>query len=521
MDEKAIIYDYVHEKMNIYEICYKYKIGKIRFKEILKQNNIELRKRGGQKLDTSKNVLSDYSIKKYEECDGYHYIAVDKNSGEVFNDYMNYGGFLTSHINKVYNIEIPPIYARRKYYMETGNYWWEQWFDIIKIKDLELKKCPYCDWSTTDTLNKSGAFEVHLRKCHGITKQEYLEEYPNDKEYFFVKNPTLFLQLETDEDNYVVCQICGKKLKRVDNTHLKKHGITKEEYVLKYGTNTVCKNLHDKLKDSAINLNSKYIFKTFESKSEKEIKAFINDELGIKCEKNRSILNGKELDIYIPSHRLAIEFNGNLWHSENFGKKDKTYHLSKTEICESVGVNLIQIFEDEFTFKKDVLFKYLSSILKQREILDYEIECKEISYDDAKTFFNENSIIDFKNARTYIGGYYNDKLYGIMSFNENELCQIAFDLEYKVKDIEKKIFEFYINQFGVNYLFYNADRRFLINNELLNDLGFRFCEKCEPSYYLFNPSIHRIKRYNIGEIDAELSDRIWDCGLLKYIWFKP
>ena len=35
----------------------------------------------------------------------------------------------------------------------------------------------------------------------------------------------------SDEDGGVVCRICGKKLKSVNNTHLKKHGITVVEYL--------------------------------------------------------------------------------------------------------------------------------------------------------------------------------------------------------------------------------------------------------------------------------------------------
>ena len=32
----------------------------------------------------------------------------------------------------------------------------------------------------------------------------------------------------------------------------------------------------------------------------------------------RTILNGKELDIYIPSHKIAIEYNVLYWHSEKY-----------------------------------------------------------------------------------------------------------------------------------------------------------------------------------------------------------
>ena len=47
---------------------------------------------------------------------------------------------------------------------------------------------------------------------------------------------------------------------------------------------------------------------------------------------NKKKTSPLELDIYIPSHNLAIEFDGLYWHSEIH--KPSNYHLNKTELCE-------------------------------------------------------------------------------------------------------------------------------------------------------------------------------------------
>ena len=151
---KELIEDYKNG-MGIYDVCEKYHIGKLKVKQILSENGVEIRKRGKQSLNTDNFVVKDFHIEKYKEEDGFHYIAVDKNNGKSYNDYMNNGGFLTTHIKKVYGIDIPSLYDRRMYYMKTGDYWWEQWFNIIKVKNNEnVKKCPYCDWFTNDIDNK-------------------------------------------------------------------------------------------------------------------------------------------------------------------------------------------------------------------------------------------------------------------------------------------------------------------------------------------------------------------------------
>ena len=36
-------------------------------------------------------------------------------------------------------------------------------------------------------------------------------------------------------------------------------------------------------------------------------------------------------------------------------RKDKYYHLKKLEDCEEKGIRLIQIFEDEWIFKQEIV----------------------------------------------------------------------------------------------------------------------------------------------------------------------
>lgn len=98
------------------------------------------------------------------------------------------------------------------------------------------------------------------------------------------------------------------------------------------------------------------------SKAEDEIIDFLENH-GITdiIRNDRSILDGMELDIYIPSKKIAIEYNGLKWHSEEFGK-NKNYHLNKTEKCVEKGIGLIQIFEDEWNDKKEIVLNKLLHI---------------------------------------------------------------------------------------------------------------------------------------------------------------
>lgn len=85
------------------------------------------------------------------------------------------------------------------------------------------------------------------------------------------------------------------------------------------------------------------------SNGELEVVDYINTIYdGIIETHNRKILNGKELDIYLPDLNLAIEFNGLYWHSELH--KDKSYHYDKWKLCKDKDITLIQIYEDEWVY---------------------------------------------------------------------------------------------------------------------------------------------------------------------------
>lgn len=61
----------------------------------------------------------------------------------------------------------------------------------------------------------------------------------------------------------------------------------------------------------------------------------------------------KELDIWIPSKSLAIEFNGLYWHSEKF--KHKNYHREKYLACKDRGIRLLQVWEDDWLYRRPIV----------------------------------------------------------------------------------------------------------------------------------------------------------------------
>ena len=102
------------------------------------------------------------------------------------------------------------------------------------------------------------------------------------------------------------------------------------------------------------------------SKPELELSDFIKSlNLEILTSK-RNIIKPYELDIYIPSLKKAIEFNGMYWHYNHSNKncKPKGYHAMKSNLCKEQGIRLLHIREDLWNQDKNKMKSVIQKFLK-------------------------------------------------------------------------------------------------------------------------------------------------------------
>lgn len=99
------------------------------------------------------------------------------------------------------------------------------------------------------------------------------------------------------------------------------------------------------------------------SKPEIELFEFVKLLCPDVIQSDRKIIAPFELDMVIPSKMIAIEFNGLHYHSDrNSGKKD-TYHYDKMVLANKSGYRLIQVWEDDWKWRRGVVEKTLGYIL--------------------------------------------------------------------------------------------------------------------------------------------------------------
>jgi hypothetical protein len=145
---------------------------------------------------------------------------------------------------------------------------------------------------------------------------------------------------------------------------------------------------------------------SFVSKPEQAIYDYLTS-LGLESEQsNRKILGKRqELDIYIPSKNVAIEFNGLYWHSEAQGK-DETYHRNKWLACKDNGIQLIQVWEDEWTRNPEQVKRMLAhklGVSSERKVFARKTTVAPISKLEVEVFLNENHVQGFASGSYYLG----------------------------------------------------------------------------------------------------------------------
>jgi len=154
------------------------------------------------------------------------------------------------------------------------------------------------------------------------------------------------------------------------------------------------------------------------STKQKEIADFISS-LGFDVIYNdRNVLEGKELDVYVPSKAFAVEYDSFYYHSydENDNRKDR--HHQKTQLCDERGITLFHVFQDEWENKQSIVKSMIANKLgaSSRKIHARKCVVKMVATKDAKKFFNANHVSGWSPAGLgTIGLFFDEELVSALS----------------------------------------------------------------------------------------------------------
>lgn len=254
------------------------------------------------------------------------------------------------------------------------------------------------------------------------------------------------------------------------------------------------------------------------SKMEVEIAEFVKQYCDDVIESDRTIIAPKELDIYIPSKQLAIEFDGSYWHT-NQQLKDSNYHLNKTIQCEEKGIHLLHIFEDEWLFKKDVVKSIIKSNIGIYDKVIQSNQCSvtECNIDESITsFFDNNSLIGYVDSNVCISLIENgiivfSVLFKLISDDMWKITNFCNKLGYCVEDSFELVTDYFCNNHEYSSIVVQLDRRWYQKKDSIGKFKLDFC---------FDPFKWKIingRREWIFEDITNYENCIYDCGICNYL----
>ena len=283
------------------------------------------------------------------------------------------------------------------------------------------------------------------------------------------------------------------------------------------------------------------------SRMETELNDFLKSRNIITDTNNRTVLGGREIDIFIPQNKIGIEMNGLIWHSTKFGKGSR-YHLDKTIDASKVDVELIHIFEDEFFNRKEVVKSLILNKCGKSDFNIYARKCEvsEITNKEAYKFCESNHLKGGINSSINIGLFFNKQLVAVLTFSKlrkvlgsthkegsYELLRLCSKNYTRVVGGASKMLKFFETKYKPLQIISYSDKRYSIGR-VYEKLGFEYVSTSSPNYFYIKSNGVRLHRFKFtkdklisqGE-DANLSERkimekngyfrIYDCGADKFI----
>jgi hypothetical protein len=240
------------------------------------------------------------------------------------------------------------------------------------------------------------------------------------------------------------------------------------------------------------------------SSPQQEIEAFLKSVGADYMSNTRAIISPKEIDSYIPSHKLALEFNGMYWHSLNGTEpphfKDK--HKTKFNICQSKGIQLLQI--DEYEWMDPIRQAIWKSVISSKLGLHEKIHAratvfKEITRKQANTFLALNHLQgDTPAVKWAYGLFLGDELVGALTFANHQKTQIslsrlAFRTGLTIVGGSQKLFKNALKHLPKKDIVTFSNNRYS-DGSIYGVLGFIKDKDLPPSYQWFYQGQVRDKR---------------------------
>lgn len=261
---------------------------------------------------------------------------------------------------------------------------------------------------------------------------------------------------------------------------------------------------------------------------------------------DRKTIKPLEIDFYIPSLNVGIEYCGLYWHSEAKKPDVKHMHFKKLRACRDKGIKLLTIFEDEWLNRKEQVKDFIKHNLGLNCETVYARKCivKEINSKGANLFYDKNHIQGKTKGFLHLGLFLKDRLIGCMTASLHHrnikdfrkaavLNRFAIESGLNVPGGASKLFcelKKRVSNSGFSRIISWSDNRWS-EGLVYERLGFYLEKEMPPDYSYVKGSVRimkqNMKKSNLlkmgasGDTELAMSRslgfyRIWDCGKKRW-----
>jgi len=281
-----------------------------------------------------------------------------------------------------------------------------------------------------------------------------------------------------------------------------------------------------------------------QSKGELELRDFCKT-LDPDARTTMAYLNKKafQIDIFLPSKNICIEYNGMFWHSEGNKKNYSEKHLDKTKACALQDRRLIHIWETEWHNKRPQVENYIRSVagIFERRIPARKCLVKEVT-DKAqvKAFLDSNHLLGACPFSKAVGIFLNEELVGVALLGRHHRTNVlniakrfAFLAGVQVIGGVSRLTKHLLDVCESDSLVTWADVR-LGAASVYTSAGWTLDSTSRPDYFYWHESQKRVvskqhfkdhRKSSTGVSEKDFAKtrrclRIWDCGKHRFRIYK-
>lgn len=276
--------------------------------------------------------------------------------------------------------------------------------------------------------------------------------------------------------------------------------------------------------------------------------------------RDRTVLKPKELDIYVPSAKLAVEYCGLYHHALKRPSmpSERAAHQYKYIACAAQGIRLLTLYESEWLQRPQVMRRLLRAALgKMRgRLMARKCELRAVEHPEATAFFERYHPQGGGGVGVHYGLYWRERLVACMRFTYGGTDRGAaaqqrvwtlsrFATRVSVVGAASRLFAAFVREYAPKTVKSFSDNRFF-DGGVYPKLGFRLDAELPADYQVWSQKLglrpkayyqrrhiqQRLLDHGMTEaFDAKTdprteeemtyfmkAGRLYDCGKKRWLW---